>query len=162
MTRGENMKNIREQAVERFICVDRLHRKVFDCTAAKMGMHRGQHMVLVCLLHMPEPPNQAKLAKELGISQPAMASMLNRLEEGGYIRREADPSDRRNTIIVITENGRNILEATRVLFNSIDMSMFEGMGDDMLSSLVESMTVMEANLQKIYTTGVKTNLEKMV
>ncbi len=156
------MKNIREQAVEHFINVDRLHRKVFDCAAAKIGMHRGQHMVLVCLKHMPEPPNQAKLAKELGISQPAMASMLNRLEEGGYIRREGDPSDRRNTIIAITENGRSILEATRVLFNSIDMSMFEGMSDDMLSALVESMTVMEANLQKIYTTGAKTNFEKMV
>ena len=92
------MKTKREQAVQSFINLDRLHRTVFD-TASGQDMHRGQHFVLACLSHMEGNPNQAALAKELNISPPAVAMALKRLEESGYITRAPDPADRRNTVI---------------------------------------------------------------
>ena len=76
------MKTKREQAVQSFINLDRLHRTVFD-TASGQDMHRGQPFVLACLSHMEGNPNQAALAKELNISPPAVAIALKRLEESG-------------------------------------------------------------------------------
>lgn len=143
------LKTKREQAVQSFINLDRLHRTVFD-TAAGQDMHRGQHFVLACLSHMEGNPNQAALAKELNISPPAVAMALKRLEESGYITRAPDPADRRNTVISITDKGKTAVTTTHEIFTAIDLGMFDGMRDEMLSTFVEALQVMQDNLRQIY------------
>ncbi|WP_404312360.1 MarR family transcriptional regulator [Agrococcus terreus] len=46
------------------------------------------------------------LAEHLGITGPSVTKMLDRLERGGHIRREAHPTDRRALSIVVTETTR--------------------------------------------------------
>ena len=47
----------------------------------------------------------AGIAQRLGISRAVVTGLLDRLEERGLIRREADPGDRRRLRIVITASG---------------------------------------------------------
>lgn len=53
------------------------------------------------------------LATQEGISQPAMTSLVNRLEERGWARRTADPDDRRAIRVELTELGIERLERHR-------------------------------------------------
>jgi DNA-binding MarR family transcriptional regulator len=45
------------------------------------------------------------LADREGLTQPGMTTLINRLEEGGFALREADPDDRRAVRVSITKEG---------------------------------------------------------
>lgn len=53
------------------------------------------------------------LAAHEGISQPAMTALVNRLEDRGWARRNADPADGRAILVDITDAGRERLERHR-------------------------------------------------
>jgi DNA-binding MarR family transcriptional regulator len=51
------------------------------------------------------------LGEELGVTSSAASQMLERLVHLGLIRRSEDPSDRRAKQIVLTDKGRQVLQA---------------------------------------------------
>ena len=50
------------------------------------------------------------LSKVLHVSTSSLCILLNKLVEQGYVYREEDKKDRRNTFYGITEKGRDVLE----------------------------------------------------
>lgn len=50
------------------------------------------------------------LADRAGFSKQAMGQVVSELEQGGYITRVSDPTDKRATLIQFTEAGRQLLE----------------------------------------------------
>lgn len=52
------------------------------------------------------------LAAHLQLSTAAASGLVDRLERGGYVRREAHPSDRRGVTVVLTDEGRERAAAT--------------------------------------------------
>ncbi len=52
------------------------------------------------------------LAERAGIGKPAMGELIDELERLGYVRREADPTDRRAKIVVPTSEA---LDVTRIV-----------------------------------------------
>ncbi len=53
------------------------------------------------------------LAAREGVTQPAMTQLISRLEESGLVRREASQEDGRVVLVVITDEGRAMLERRR-------------------------------------------------
>ena len=53
------------------------------------------------------------LAVREGVTQPAMTQLISRLEESGFVRREASPEDGRVVLVVITDEGRATLARRR-------------------------------------------------
>ena len=53
------------------------------------------------------------LAAAEGVTQPAMTSLVNRLEGRGWARRDADPADGRAILVHLTEPGRERLRRHR-------------------------------------------------
>jgi DNA-binding MarR family transcriptional regulator len=50
-----------------------------------------------------------ELAREVVLSPTAMSRFVDRVEAGGYVRREPDPADRRALQVVLTDEGRALL-----------------------------------------------------
>jgi DNA-binding MarR family transcriptional regulator len=68
----------------------------------------GLSYALVSLLFAiarSEPVTAGELAISEGVSPPSVTRSLNRLRELGYVNRESDPSDRRASLISLTEAG---------------------------------------------------------
>lgn len=67
-----------------------------------------------------DPAMVGELAEHLGVTPSTMSLTLKRLEDGGYVRRDRDPSDRRVTNVRLTEAGvrmreeRSLLDPERV------------------------------------------------
>jgi len=57
------------------------------------------------------PLRISQLAEREAISQPGMTTLIDRLESAGQAERLPDPSDRRATLVHITELGRKVLAA---------------------------------------------------
>ena len=74
--------------------VARLMRTRFDRFARTFGMTRAQGLILLRLQHQPGL-SQNELAVIADVEPITVARLIDRLEAGGYVKRCADPNDRR-------------------------------------------------------------------
>jgi DNA-binding MarR family transcriptional regulator len=54
----------------------------------------------LCLLLLHGPAPAGRLAELTGLTTGAVTGVVDRLENGGFVRRELDPADRRKVIVV--------------------------------------------------------------
>lgn len=54
--------------------------------------------------------NQAMLAEALDVERPRMVPLLNDLEKSGFVSRQANPNDRRNKSLKLTDAGCLVLD----------------------------------------------------
>lgn len=59
------------------------------------------------------PRRITDLAAIEGVTQPAMTALVRVLEESGLVARSGDPSDRRVTLVGLTDAGRSYVRARR-------------------------------------------------
>lgn len=59
------------------------------------------------------PCSAADLAPEVGLDRSGVTRRASRLEEAGLVRREADPCDRRATLLVLTRTGETTVRILR-------------------------------------------------
>ena len=93
---------------------------------AKHDLTLGQFDILATLRRQgPDgrlTPTQ--LMRSVMLSSGGMTNRLDRLEEAGWIRREADPADRRGVVVGLTKKGRELIDAaTETRFAEAQRSM---------------------------------------
>ena len=93
------------------------------------------------------------IVRDSRIPAPAVSRTLNSLEKKGYITREMDPSDRRNTLVRFTDLGR---ETEKQIANEIDKffkAVFEKFDDkeyqNLVSGLNSLLNTMQEELEKL-------------
>lgn len=64
-------------------------------------------------LYRHEGLTQEELARYLNVNKSSVARQLAALEEKGYIRREADPADRRSLLVYPTEKANELQDRMR-------------------------------------------------
>ena len=74
-------------------------------------MHGGprrmsRERLLSIISEFPEGVNQKQLAEAAGINASSTSEVVSRLEDDGYLLRQIDPSDKRATILKLTEMGQ--------------------------------------------------------
>jgi DNA-binding MarR family transcriptional regulator len=80
---------------------------------ATFGLHRGEFDVLATLRRAGAPYrlNPTELSTTLMISSGGMTNRLNRLEQAGLITRQPDPTDRRGSLVGLTDEGQRLVDA---------------------------------------------------
>jgi DNA-binding MarR family transcriptional regulator len=70
----------------------------------------------------------ASLAATLGVTQQAVSKTVGELERLGYVRRRADPHDRRVRLVALTDRGREAVEAAREERAAVEAELRERIG----------------------------------
>lgn len=70
---------------------------------------------ILAYLDEDDPTMVGELAEHVGVTASTMSLTLKRMEEGGLVRRERDPADRRVMNVRLTPGGREIRDATAML-----------------------------------------------
>jgi DNA-binding MarR family transcriptional regulator len=75
------------------------------------GLERGQYQLMLAIKGMPEGqrPRIRELADQLHVQHHSAVELINRLEAGGYVRRERTEEDRREVLLALTPKGENVL-----------------------------------------------------
>ena len=75
------------------------------------GLERGQYQLMLAIKGMPEGmrPRIRDLANRLLIQHNSAVELINRLEAGGYVRRERGEDDRREVLLALTGKGERVL-----------------------------------------------------
>ena len=70
------------------------------------------------LLAGPLGPND--LARTLGVTSAASSGIVDRLESRGHVSRQAHPTDKRRTVVVISDSGRTeVMAELRPMFEGL-------------------------------------------
>ena len=75
------------------------------------GLEPGQYQLLLAIKGMPEGvrPRIREVANRLQIQHHSAVELVNRLEAGGYVRRERAEDDRREVLLALTAKGERVL-----------------------------------------------------
>ena len=75
------------------------------------GLERGQYQLMLAIKGMPEGirPRIRELAQRMQIQHHSAVELVNRLESGGYVRRERAQDDRREVLLALTPKGERVL-----------------------------------------------------
>jgi MarR family transcriptional regulator, transcriptional regulator for hemolysin len=99
--------------------------RIGDARLRPLGFATAQLPVLAGL-NAKGALSQAELARLAKVEQPSMAQLLARMERDGIIRRDADPNDRRSSLIVLTDKARAKLPAGRTVLQKSNSEITAG------------------------------------
>jgi len=76
------------------------------------GLERGQYQLMLAIKGIPEGvrPRIRELANRMQIQHHSAVELVNRLEAGGFVRRERAQDDRREVLLALTSKGNRVLE----------------------------------------------------
>ncbi|CDE42239.1 putative uncharacterized protein [Clostridium sp. CAG:411] len=78
----------------------------------------------------------SELIKKTDALPSAMSRLLKGLEEKGYIQRECDKENRRNTLVCVTEEGKKVGEQVRQRMEGYMDMVFQKMGKEQVVELI--------------------------
>jgi len=75
------------------------------------GLERGQYQLMLAIKGIPEGvrPRIRELANRMQIQHHSAVELVNRLERGGFVRRERAQDDRREVLLALTPKGERVL-----------------------------------------------------
>jgi DNA-binding MarR family transcriptional regulator len=110
----------------------------------RFGLGRGE-VGLLGALRISGPPHRlspTRLAKGLMLSSAGVTSRIDRLERRGFVRRLADPTDRRGVLIELTDEGLEVVDAAVAANSASERQLLERLDP-------EEIAVLEGILRKL-------------
>jgi DNA-binding MarR family transcriptional regulator len=130
--------------------VGRLYGRRFDqLSREKVGLSRAQCRLLgaVAWNRGDRPATQAELAQQLDLTAMGVATLVDRMEAGGWIRRRPSATDRRANAIELQPKAQDALEAAIAVGDDVQDSALAGFSAAERRQLVAMLQRVRANLQ---------------
>ena len=125
------LASVNHEALLSLVRTSSLMQKLSDRFFSQFGLTDVQFNILMILSeHRRDGLSQQVLSEHLIVTKSNVVGLIDRLERGGYVRREAHPSDRRFNQIVLTPKGEK-------LESKVEKSYFREV-DKMMNSLTAS------------------------
>ncbi|MEG0972107.1 MAG: MarR family transcriptional regulator [Lachnospiraceae bacterium] len=107
-------------------------------------LKKGEFGILSMIEHFEQQTGTenvcaSDLANQLDLMPPAVSRTLKGLEEKGYVERLTDKKDRRNTIIVITQEGLKARDEARNVLHEMMDHIMQTMGEEDIEILIQKL-----------------------
>jgi MarR family transcriptional regulator, transcriptional regulator for hemolysin len=118
----------------------------FEARTVSHGLSAAQWRLLGQLLR-EGPSTQSALATLLGVEPISVSRLIDRMEQGGWLRREAHPDDRRARIVIASDKARQIAPEAKQAIESIYDEALAGLADEDLRVFHAVLLKMTENLK---------------
>lgn len=125
--------------------ITRLLRLEYEHRAAKLGVTRAQWRVLA-YLYRHDGQTQKELADRLEMEPSPMGRMIDSLEDGGWIERRADPSDRRKWRIYKTKKIDPLIPALARAMRQTYEDAFSGFSQKRKAQFMKDLLAIKKNI----------------
>jgi DNA-binding MarR family transcriptional regulator len=122
------------------------HRARAAALLTPLGLHPGQEAFLL-ELDRTGPRIQAQLSEALGCEPPSVTLMARKLEASGHIRRRTDPSDKRASIVELTDSGRALADQVKGLWCALAEETVAGLPAETVAALPGLLTALTGNVR---------------
>jgi DNA-binding MarR family transcriptional regulator len=121
------------------------HRARAAALLAPLGLHPGQE-VLLLELDRTGPMIQAQLSEALGCEPPSVTLMSRKLEASGHIRRKPAPTDKRASVVELTDSGKALAEQVKDLWCALAEETVTGLPARTVAKLPGVLNALTANV----------------
>ena len=123
----------------------RLHHRIVEKRVEGLGVHHGQHRMLMKVSCLGKSASQKALAEAMDVSPANVARALKQLTAAGLIEKAEGADGRCNEISLLPE-GQALVENSRAIFREIGAEMFEGVSEGEMEALGDILRKIQANL----------------
>jgi DNA-binding MarR family transcriptional regulator len=121
------------------------HRARAAALLAPLGLHPGQEVLLLELARTG-PRIQAQLSEALGCEPPSVTLMTRKLEASGHVRRRPVPSDRRASIVELTDSGKELVGQVKQLWCDLADETVTGLPAQTVAELPGTLNTITGNV----------------
>lgn len=121
------------------------HRARAAALLAPLGLHPGQEALLLELARTG-PMIQAQLSEALGCEPPSVTLMTRKLEASGAVRRRPAPTDKRASVVELTDDGRALAERVRELWRALAEETVAGLPPETVAQLPGILATLTGNV----------------
>jgi DNA-binding MarR family transcriptional regulator len=121
------------------------HRALAIAALAPFGIHPG-HKLLLFELASTGPCTQAQLAAATGFEPPTVTLSIRQLEDAGLVTRRPSPTDRRATLVELSDKGRALLPELRAAWRRLAEQTVAGFTAIPLDQLIDILADLAASL----------------
>ena len=123
----------------------RLIRKRFEQQAISYGLSSAQWRLLVHVIR-EGAVSQARLADRLEIEPISVSRLVDRMEQAGWVTREADPNDRRIKMVVATEKAHEYKTDLRAMAGEVFEEAMAGIDPASRETVLHGLATISENL----------------
>ena len=106
-------------------------------------------LTLFAHLSQSEPMNVSSLANLLGVSRQAVHKSVSTLERLGYIWLEMRPENRKEKIVMLSENGKRLIACSLEIIASTEKKMADIVGLNAYKTFIENQQKLTQFLEDI-------------
>jgi DNA-binding MarR family transcriptional regulator len=128
--------------------VSRLRRMMLDRALTPLGITRSQWWVLAFIARQ-DGLSQTELAAQLDVSKVGLGTLLDRLQQSGFIVRRAHSTDRRVKRIFLTPQTQGLLRSLRVETDKLNEKIGKGISRATLRATSDTLLTMKHNLREL-------------
>lgn len=139
--------------------VGRLLRRNFEKRGQEHGLSSAQWRLLVRVVR-EQNPTQARLAELMEIEPISVSRLVDRMEQGGWVKRCAHETDRRINRVVPTDKSLAAYSTIKAVAADVFEEALTGVGEDQRQALMSALVVMVNNLSSDETATTSSNVEK--
>ncbi|MGH3262398.1 MAG: MarR family winged helix-turn-helix transcriptional regulator [Trebonia sp.] len=99
------------------------------------------------------PRRITELAAREGVTQPAVTSLINRLEARGWVQRHRDPHDARAVLVALTDHGRAVRRQMRSEYRALLHEEMATLQDGDVRTLARAIEILDALIERITGAG---------
>ena len=128
--------------------VSQVYRGLSDAFMNQIDMHRAQ-ATLLCRLYLQDGMTQSEIAEQLSIQGASVTSIVQRMEEAGFVVRHRDAEDNRLVRVYLTPEGRKRERAITEQFAKLEGAIFEGIGAEEREQLRQTLRQVLKNMTSL-------------
>ena len=137
----------RQGVLDQLLLIVELLNRDMAVELSARGLTQSRTHVLWELARAPDA-TQSELARAVGVTPRTMTGLIDGLVESGFVHRQPHPTDRRASVIVLTDKG---VEATNWLISShqeLATTLFEGISDAQFTTFSTVLSQVADRLQQ--------------
>lgn len=125
--------------------VSRMRRKAFDQFMKPLGITRAQWWVIAHLSRQ-DGMMQTQLADILEVGKASLGNLIDRLESAGWVKRGADPMDKRAKRVYLARNSQQLLDKMSANERAFNEQVLRDLSDEDRDTLVRLLSVIKQSL----------------
>lgn len=129
------------------IRVVRAHRSLIREEMHKLGLHRGQPMVLFAL-NKEDGLSNSELAEILEITPATLTNKIKRMEKSDFVIRKRDPNDDRVSRIYLTDKGRSLMDELNQAMREMEAILLAGFNEAEIDHLKKDLKQVIDNIEE--------------
>lgn len=130
--------------------VKQIQGRIFDKLLKEHGIddfNGPQGRILYVLWQQDNLPI-SELGSRTSLAKTSLTTMLDRMEERGYIQRNNTPNDRRQILITLTDKARSLNSKYDEVTDQMNQIFYEGFSDESIKAFDNDLQHVLENLQK--------------